>query len=96
MENEHPGICKVLSDFDDYFGKNASCQNWPAVFFEKHSILNATLDQAVYGYARENLALVHLVIQSPYVTKIKQDIAMTFTTYVANTGKDSLLYCGCL
>ena len=26
------------------------------------------------------------MIQSPYVTKIKRDVAMTFTSYVANTG----------
>ena len=32
------------------------------------------------------LALIHVMIQSPYVTKIKRDVAMTFTSYVANTG----------
>ena len=26
------------------------------------------------------------MIQSPYVTKIKRDVAMTFTTYIANSG----------
>ena len=90
MEREHPGICNVVSNFDAYFGKNSSCENWPAIFFEKHSIANKTLDDELYGYAKENLALVHLVIQSPYVTKIKQDVAVTFTTYVANTGKNFL------
>ena len=26
------------------------------------------------------------MIQSPYFTKIKRDVAMTFTTYIANSG----------
>ena len=37
-------------------------------------------------YGRENLALVQVIMQSPYVTKIKRDVAMTLTAYVANTG----------
>ena len=40
----------------------------------------------MYKYGRKNLALVHVMIQSPYVTKIKRDVAMTFTTYIANSG----------
>ena len=35
---------------------------------------------------KTTLALIHVMIQSPYVTKIKRDVAMTFTSYVANTG----------
>ena len=88
MEREHPGVCQVLKDFDEYFGENSSCENWPTTFFEKFDVPNVTLEDVMYEYGKENLALVHLVIQSPYVTKIKQDIAVTFTTYVANTGKD--------
>ena len=43
------------------------------------------MDEMV-DYAKENLALVQVIIQSPYATKIKRDVAMTFTAYVANTG----------
>ena len=30
--------------------------------------------------------MVHVMIQSPYVTKIRRDVAMTFTTFIANSG----------
>ena len=40
----------------------------------------------MYTYGRTNLAMVNLMIQSPYITKIKRDAAMTFTSYIANTG----------
>ena len=40
----------------------------------------------MYKYGRQNLALVHIMIQSPYVIKLKRDVAMTFTTYIANSG----------
>ena len=40
----------------------------------------------MYKYGRKNLALIHVMIQSPYSTKIKRDVAMTFTTYIANSG----------
>ena len=41
-------------------------------------------DSRVYG--RENLALIHVMIQSSYVTKIKRDVAMKLTGFIANTG----------
>ena len=34
----------------------------------------------------ENLAFTQVMMQSPYVTFIKREAAMTFTSYVANTG----------
>ena len=40
----------------------------------------------MYSYGRDNLALVHVMIQSPYITKIKRDVSITFTNYMANTG----------
>ena len=40
----------------------------------------------MYQYGRQNLALVHVMVQSPYVTKIKRDVAMSFVTFVANSG----------
>ena len=30
--------------------------------------------------------MVHVMVQSPYVTKIKRDVAMSFVTFVANSG----------
>ena len=83
----YPNICETLESFDDYFGKNEkSCQNWPNEFFLKNSGPNETLVNELYEYGKDNLALVHVLIQSPFVTKIKQDVAITFTNYVANTG----------
>ena len=90
IEKKQPQICKILDDFDEYFGKGSSCENWPDIFFEKYNEINATLEDELYEYGRKNLAMVHLVMQSPYATLIKKDVAMTFTTYVANTGKYSL------
>ena len=47
---------------------------------------NQALKNIVNQYGKENLSLLHILIQSPYITKIKRDVAMTFTNYVANTG----------
>ena len=62
------------------------CELWPGNYFEKFNKPNVTLREEVYNYGRQNLALIHVMIQSPYVTKIKRDVAMTFTTYIANSG----------
>jgi hypothetical protein len=40
----------------------------------------------MHKYGRQNLALIHVMVQSPYVTKIKRDVAMPFVTFVANSG----------
>ena len=45
----------------------------------------------IYNYGKDNLALIHVMIQSPYVTMIERDVSMTFTEYVANTGRDLFL-----
>ena len=79
-------ICDVLSDFDAFFGKDSDCQQWPGNFAEIYNKPNVTLLEELYEYGSQNLALVHVVMQSPYVTKIKRDVAMTFTTFIANTG----------
>ena len=39
-----------------------------------------------YQPSNANQDMIHIVIQSPYVTKIKRDVEMTFTSYIANTG----------
>ena len=40
----------------------------------------------MHQYGRQNLALIHVIVQSPYITKIKRDVAMPFITFVANSG----------
>ena len=62
------------------------CKKWPENYFEKFDEPNSSLLQEMYTYGRENLALIHVVVQSPYITKIKRDVEMTFTTYIANSG----------
>ena len=86
IDTKYPKLCLALKDFDEYFGNNATCLAWPGNFFEKNKEPNKTLSDELYWYGRDNLALIHLLIQSPYVTKLKKDVAMTFTNYVANTG----------
>ena len=62
------------------------CANWPDNYFEKNTEPNQTLINELYQYGRQNLALIHIMVQSPYVTKIKRDVAMPFITFVANSG----------
>ena len=62
------------------------CANWPDNYFEKNNEPNQTLINELYQYGRQNLALIHIMVQSPYVTKIKRDVAMPFITFVANSG----------
>ena len=62
------------------------CEMWPENYFEKYERPNGTLVEEMYKYGRENLAPIQIMIQSPYFTKIRRDVAMTFTTYIANSG----------
>ena len=62
------------------------CVEWPENYFIKNDEPNSTLVKELYEYGRHNLALIHVMIQSPYVTKIKREVAMTFTGFVSNTG----------
>ena len=62
------------------------CIDWPENYFENYDRPNDTLIKELYEYGRHNLALVHVMVQSPYVTKIKRDVAMSFITFVADTG----------
>ena len=40
----------------------------------------------MHEYGKLNLAHVNIMIERPYITKIRRDVAMTFTNYVANAG----------
>ena len=62
------------------------CEEWPSNYFKKFDHVNETLREEMYKYGRENLALIHVMIQSPYVTKIKRDVAIPFVTFVGNSG----------
>ena len=83
---KQPNLCQTLEDFKDYFGNTSSCDNWPTNFFQDYNVPDSTLVDEIYPYGRDNLALVHVAIQNPRVTKIKRDVEMTFTSYIANTG----------
>jgi hypothetical protein len=86
MNMKQPNLCLTLGAFEDYFGKTSSCEDWPRNYFNDYTDPVDTLVNELYQYGRDNLALVHVVIQSPYVTMIKRDVEMTFTSYIANTG----------
>ena len=86
MDKKQPELCAILEDFDEYFGNTTSCEDWPTKYFVKNLEPDQKLLNDLYIYGRDNLAMIHVMIQSPYVTKIKRDVAMSFTNYVANTG----------
>ena len=43
------------------------CKKWPDNYFEKFDEPNSSLLDEMYTYGRENLALIHVVVQSPYI-----------------------------
>ena len=82
----HPQLCQLLEKQSQYFGKDTSCHDWEKNIRFKQNKDNTELIEALYEYAKENLARVRIMIRNPYVQKISRDQAMTFTNYVANTG----------
>ena len=81
---QQPNLCPILEAFNKSF---AQCEEWPENFIEANGYpINQTLVDEMYQYERGNIALVHVMIQSPYITTFKRDVAMTFLSYVANTG----------
>ena len=86
LDESYPNLCNVLEDYQNFFNTNASCKTWPESFYETGQNPKKELKNELYEYGRENLALVHVLIQSPFLTKIKRDVAISFTSYVANTG----------
>ena len=84
---EYPNICSVLEDFEEYFGNGTNCtRDWPELYFEKNTIRNETLVKELYEYGKNNLAKIHVLIHSPYIVKIRRDVAMTLASYIANSG----------
>ena len=86
LDLQQPKLCQTLEYFDEYFNDNSTCDTWPNDFLEAFGKPNGTLLEEMVEYGRKNLAVVKVMMQSPYVTKIKRDVSMTFTTYVANSG----------
>ena len=86
MDIKQPKLCETLQMFDDYFGIESSCRKWPKEFLDEYGSPNQALEKELFQYGKENLAFVRLMIQNPYVTKIKRDVKMSFTNYVASTG----------
>ena len=86
LDQNYPELCDVLENFQVYFRTNSTCNEWPENYFESNPMPNKALFKELYEYGKENLALVHVAIQSPYLTKIKREQAITLTSYVANTG----------
>ena len=84
LHGQQPNLCPILEVFNESF---VQCENWPHNFLQNNGLpINTTLLDEMYQYKRSNLALVHVMIQSPYITIFKRDVAMTFLSYVANTG----------
>ena len=54
--------------FSEFFDKNGSCkeEDWPRNFMQKHGEPDIVLSKAMNQYASENLAMVHVFIQSPF------------------------------
>ena len=94
LELSYPEICNVLKDHERYFGELASCKDWPGSYYGENDQENDTLTKEVLDYGRTNLALTHIFFQSPYITKMKRDLTMTFTDFVANSGGLIGLYVG--
>lgn len=94
LTDKHPKLCEVLQDHEIYFGNTSTCKQWPGNYYIDHEFDNKTLAREIQQYARHNLALAKVYFQSPYLTKIKRDVEITFTDFIANTGGLLGLYLG--
>ena len=86
MDKNQPNLCGILESFNEYFGNISSCKNWPYNYLSAKKHPDEKLVEEMYQYGKKNLAVVKIMMQSPYVTKIKRDLAMTLINYIANTG----------
>ena len=94
LEHSFPKMCDILEEHAEFFDNGTDCSNWPESYFESNEKINSTLQNAIRDYGKTNLALMHVFHQSPYVTKIKRSVEMTFTGFVSNTGGLLGLYLG--
>ena len=87
MDKQQPNLCPIIKAFKKYIGQASMCKKWPDNYMKRNDYkINETLKEELYHYARNNLAYIQVMIQSPYITRIKRDVAMTITSYVANAG----------
>ena len=72
LDKMYPNLCSVLSSYGGFFGNNSSCEEtvWPDEFFRLHGKPHELIKE-MHQYGRDNLALVNIFIQSPYVTKVQ-------------------------
>ena len=84
INQDYPGLCEILEGYKDYF--NATCEDWPNNFLANENGMDNELLEKIHAYSKENLAYLHIMIQSPYITKVKRDVEMSFISYIANTG----------
>ncbi len=94
LAKKFPNICEVLTSYKQIFGNGTTCKDWPENFYNLYESENETLAQELTKYAKANLIYLQYFIQSPFITVIKRDMAMSFTDYVANTGGLLGLYLG--
>ena len=89
LDIKQPNLCHTLEGFKEYFGNLSSCNTWPHDFYEKNPNMNYEvnnpLSKEIFKYGRRNLALVRIMIQSPYVTKVIYQGVLT--TYFFSTRK---------
>ena len=86
LDLKQPNLCQTIEKFKNYFDDTSTCDYWPTNYFQDYKKPNDSLVDEMYQYGRDNLALIHVSIQNPRVTKIKRDVEMTLISYIANTG----------
>lgn len=93
LELAYPDFCYFLANHDQFSNNKTTCESWP----EQSDTVQTEgkLVQLIWQFAEDNHAHVQILIRNPYVTKIRRDLAMTFTSYVANTGGLLGLCIGC-
>ena len=79
LDKMYPNLCSVLSSYEGFFGNNSSCEEtvWPDEFFRLYGKPQELIKE-MHQYGRDNLALVNIFIQSPYVTKIRRDLGAKY------------------
>ena len=79
LDKMYPNLCSVLSSYGGFFGNNSSCEEtvWPDEFFRLYGKPQELIKE-MHQYGRDNLALVNIFIQSPYVTKIRRDLGAKY------------------
>ena len=86
LAKKFPNICTVLTNYKHIFGNGTTCKDWPENFYSIYQGKNEMLEKELTNYAKDNLIYLRYFIQSPFITTIIRDRAMSLTDFVANTG----------